>query len=162
MAFSEKFLKGLMAKSREFQDQFFKIMDILYDYLENDDEKIREFQQFIEDEISYYGKGNQLWWQESQICGAMTPQRREEYLNELYEKLDELFAGERELGAEYGMYTATNIIIAAKFPAGTITEDVLQALNFLIYQNRPDNPPELTVISSDKAENASFCIVTMK
>nr|QGT51061.1 hypothetical protein Firmicute1046_1370 [uncultured Firmicutes bacterium] len=167
MAFSKNFLNGLETKSQEFQNEFFGVMDMLYSYLENDEE-IQEFQQMIEESITYYGKGNLLWWQKTDIGGDMTPERGKEYLSELHKKLVELFVYEctpNDDGTyepQNGSLEATEIIIGAHFPEEIMSYEVAEELYSVIEQYRPDDPPSLTVINNSNAEYASFCIVMMK
>ena len=167
MPFSENFLNGLKTKSQEFQNEFFGVMDMLYSYLENEEE-IQEFQQMIEESITYYGEDNFLWWQKTDIGGTMTAERGEEYLNELYETLTELFTNECTPNDD-GTYKVQNgslivpeIIIGIRFPKEAISMETAEALYDLIVQYRPNNLPSLTVINNPNAEYASFCIVMMK
>lgn len=170
MAFSEHFLDGLATKSEGFQNEFFGIMNMLYFYLEYDDEKVQELDKMIEKEISYYGKGNILWWLRS---GNSDVERSEECLGKLYKQLANEFAtenffhgnGEDDLGN--GILIASNIIIATTFPEEVMTEEEIRQLYLLVYTSRcmdaPDNPPpRVTIINNPNAEDASYCIVTMR
>lgn len=173
MAFSEHFLNGLATKSQGFQDAFFETMDKIYGYLEGD--KIQEFQQMIEDEISYYGKGNLLWNCGSIIGGEMDPKRSEEYFNELYGDLLFLFneerfpyadilelCGEKRCSDENPMLTASHIIIATAFPREVWTEEAKRNLTFLTCMYRMPNLPKMPLINNPNADCASYFIVTMR
>lgn len=167
MAFSEHFLDGLATKSEGFQNEFFGIMDMLYSYLEYDDEKVQKLEKIIEEEVSYYEKGNILWWGGSDIGGELDSTRSEEYFNELCERLAKEFVYERtpnddgEFELANGTIVASNIIIATEFPEEAMTEEAIDKLEFLIYLNRLNNPPRVTIINNPNAEYASYRIVTM-
>lgn len=57
---------------------------------------------------------------------------------------------DRDWNGEDGVLTATHFIIAIRTPEGIIGDEEKAMLNFLFYLERPNNPPELTIIVTNK------------
>lgn len=163
MSFSDKFLTGLATKSPGFQKQFADIMETFYQYFNYDEARANEFQTYIEQNFSYYGNGNQLYWHGEDIGGKPSLDRREEYVEALQSTLIGLFNDERTFDAEYGMYTASHIIIAIRCPEGTITQESFAMLEFSVMLERPIDTPKIKLyVCPSETENVRFFIAVMK
>lgn len=149
MAFSESFVAGLETKSARFQREFYEIMDALYEYLDSEKE-IFDFQSYLETQISYDKPGNQLFWRSGMCGGRPTQENKQEYIEDLQKTLFGLFQEDRDWNGENGVLTATHFIIAIRTPEGIIGDEEKAMLNFLFYLERPNNPPELTIIVTNK------------
>ena len=156
MAFSKNFISGLETKSEGFQREFYGIMDWFYKFFDHDEEKIKEFDNYIESQISYHGKGNLLYDVRFGIGGMIDPNRKEEYFLKILDLFRELF-----LFPEDGRIDiAANIIMTMNLPE-SISADTIALVETTIRTLKPDSTPEIKVYVKHDENNCFDCYVTL-
>ena len=147
MAFSDEFLMGLATKSDGFQKEFFSIMEKFYGFFEYDEDKVDAFQNYIEENFSYYEPGNLLFWRGAFIGGEPTLERKDEYINEIVSAIFSLFQEERDFECENGVYLATHFIIAISCPEGMMTMEEIAKIHFAFFVERQHDMPKIEIIA---------------
>lgn len=156
MFFSENFTAGLETKSETFQNEFYRIMEWFYKFFEHDEEKIKEFDNYIESQISYHNKGNLLYDIRFGIGGKIDVDRKQEYFLKILDIFRELF-----LFPEDGRIDiATNIILTINIPE-SISADIVALIEMTVQTLKPDSPPEIKVYVKHDKDDCFDCYIAL-
>ena len=158
MFFSENFITGLETKSERFQSEFYGIMEWFYKFFEHDEEKIKEFDNYIESQISYHNKGNLLYDIRFGIGGKIDAARKQEYFLKILEEFKELFL----FPEDNGINIATNIIMTINIPE-SISADIIALIEMTIGTLKSDSTPEIkTYVKHDEDDCFDCYVAVMK
>ena len=156
MAFSENFISGLETKSQGFQNKFYGIIEWFHQFFEYDEEKIKEFDSYIESRISYHAKGNLLYDVQFIIGGKIDADEKQEYFLTMMEQFKELFL----FSEDNGINIATNIIMTINLPE-SISKDMITLIEMTVRTLKPESTPALKIYVKHDEKDCFECYIAI-
>ena len=162
--FSEKFIDGLKTKSQVFQDEFWSIMNGIKRYIDDENE-LKEFHKYIEENHEYGNPGNVLYYIEGFFGGEYAENEFEKLRNEFNMVMLDMF----DTSPEESFGQVPHIVVCISAPEGCYTDDEIKFVQQNIKMERllcEESPSlvDVTVITNDTSNNRgnSYFIAALK